>query len=141
MLKLKNKVIPVSEPDDVLIANPVSVDEIDYRNGELILYLSPSINGLWEISFKNLGSFTYINGFEPNRFEFSTDKARISVPPDENLIRTVVGNFRGYVSQTNEAYKERVLQALKKQQREEQERLQREIEEEEKRQRILKMIR
>lgn len=139
--QLKNTVIPFSEPDDPLIANPVSVGEMDYQNGKLIFFLKPFINGIWEFSFKSLGGYSFINGFEPRHFDFETDRATISVPDDENLIRTVSSNFHEYVNKTNQEYKNRVLEGIKKKQRSEQEKLQREIEEEEKRQQILKIFR
>lgn len=137
--KLKHKVIPKSEIDDPLLNNPIKLIGIDYRNGQLRLQLNQLVDPKWEHAFKTFSDFSYIQGYSPLEFTFHRDSATIQVP--ERLVQKITDHFNNYLAKCNNYYKEILISEKEKFEREEKIRLQNAIEEEERRQRIIKNTR
>ena len=136
--ELQNTVIPESEIDDPLILNPVQVTDVDYNGDTLFFELSPPVNPDWMECFQRIGNYPSVPGKGPARFGWDHGRAVIQATEEEAL--AIDGFIRGYVDSANAAYVELVKR--KKRHREEQQRqnLQRQLEKEQKRQRVLQKI-
>lgn len=134
--ELKAQVIPISELDDPLVIDPISLKGIDYRDGRLILNLSQTPNRKWIHEFHNMRNYSSLMGKEPHVYRFQADTA--SILTDEHHVQKLVNYFKGYLVKANQSYKARILKENKERQEREKRKLQQEREEEERRLRILK---
>jgi len=72
------KVIPITETDDPLIADPIRLTDFDWNNGNLMLQLNRPINENWKWALYNMGgTVTFLYGKEPRAFHLERDKAYI----------------------------------------------------------------
>lgn len=138
--QLKRRVIPESEIDDPFVGDPIRAERAaDYRDGRLVFMLSAAPPPNWINTFLALGNYSAIGGAEPDKFSFSGRAAIVPVII-ETSAPTVANHFKNYVEQANVAYRERLVRAQQEKQAEEREALRRQIEEEERRARVLKSI-
>jgi serine/threonine protein kinase len=135
--ELSNKVIPTSEIDDPLVINPVTVIGVNYEKGSLIFTLSQSVNNQWKFAFSNIGNFSHYFGYAPSLFKFDDNKAYIS---SREPTQKDIEYFQDYVSKANIDYAQQIRDEKKRKEETERQRLQQEIDEEEKKQRILKSL-
>jgi serine/threonine protein kinase len=136
---LKKRVIPTSEIVDPLIDDPIRLIGVDYRDGNLIFILSRPHNGKWIQAFQNIDYRYALLGSEPRSFQFFDDnKAKIKI--EEHYAQKLIDNFKRYIESANESYKTIVNRQKKEQEVAERRRLQAEIEEKERRQRVLKSV-
>jgi serine/threonine protein kinase len=99
---LKQTVIPTSVVTDPLVDDPIKLIDVDYRNYQLVFTVSRAPNSFWIRLFYNQGSYSFINGSEPQRFVFEDATAR--VPVKEESAQLVVAYFKTFIHQTNSVY-------------------------------------
>lgn len=137
--ELKKRVIPSSEVVDPLIDDPIRLVNIDYRNGNLIFILSRPFNATWIRAFQNIHYRYALYGKEPSSFQFfDNNKARNTI--EESDVQKLVDHFKRYIELANESYKTIVNRQKREQEEAERQRLQEEIVEKERRQRVLKSV-
>lgn len=118
--KLKDTVIPTSEVDDLLIADPIRIVNVNWENNTLRIELNHQPNQNWIWSLRNMGSYSYLMGKEPNNFQFSGKFAIISAGANE--AQQVVDYFKKWLQAANRLYAnklEKEQEAAERKQREE----------------------
>jgi serine/threonine protein kinase len=115
--QLKSTVVPESEIDDLLIANPIQVVDIDYADdGRLEFELSQAPPRQWAITFTNLRDYAALMGSEPSRFEFHGNRALVPVLGNQlSAMQAVANHFRNDVHATNENYKADLVNSQRRQ--------------------------
>jgi serine/threonine protein kinase len=140
---LKNTVIPASEISDPLISSPITLSDVDYRNGQLIFTISRSPNTRWQRHFRNMGSFSGVVGSGPEYFAFNGNTAIVSAT--ESTAQMVVNHFKNYLQRTNTLYAQDLKTQVEREEYERRQQLQEAIAREEKerdiRQRIKSQLR
>jgi serine/threonine protein kinase len=137
--ELKRTVVPQGEIDDPLILNPVRLVDVDYNGDTLFFTLSPTANSNWKQCFGNIGSYQSVLGKGPSRFAWDSDRAVIQATEQEAPL--IVEHFKTYVDQANAAYLEFVKETKRQTEERARREIQRQLEIEEKRQRLLQKIR
>jgi serine/threonine protein kinase len=136
--QLKETVVPVGEVDDLLIADPIKLVDFDWENDRLTLSLSHPVNETWIWALRNMGSFSSLLGKGPEYFSFAGDRAIIGAR--ENEVQRTIDYFKDWLPKANRVYEERIRRDLKAEEEKRRRQLQRQIEEQEARQRVLKNI-
>jgi eukaryotic-like serine/threonine-protein kinase len=136
--ELRNVVIPATQIDDPLIIDPPELEDVDYRDGRIIFTLSRPVNQYWAQAFTGQFVREYISNLSPANF--SVSGLTVGVRADERFAGHAQEHFKRYLSGANSGYKRMIEEAQKK--KEEQARLarQKQIDEEMKRQQILKIL-
>ncbi len=135
---LSQAVVPEAELDDPLIVNPVRLVNIDYNGDYLFFELSPPVNPNWIQSFGHIGSYQSVLGKGPPHFGW--DRGRAVIQATEQEAPLIAEFFKKYVDQANAVYLE-LLRNNKRQEEEGQRKeIQRQLEIERKRQRVLQKI-
>jgi serine/threonine protein kinase len=138
---LKSEVIPDTEADDPLIANPIRIVDIDYREGQLVFKLSAEPTPNWIMAFKNpRQNFPFYHGAEPVTFGFGGNSMGVRLPPGGEAAQ-LVRYASSYIDMANEQYRGTATAAHQQRLADEREQLRRQIEEEEHRKRILAEVR
>lgn len=137
--ELKQTVIPESELDDPLVRDPVQLVGIDYQNGKLVFNLSKRLNANWVNAFHSIGNYEYYHGYEPNHFEFRDNSTSVRI--EEQFVQKMIDMFKDYIRKANENYKRMMLEQKRQKEMAERQALQQRIEEEERRQRVLRNAR
>jgi serine/threonine protein kinase len=135
--ELKQMVVPVTDLDDPLISNPPRLVNFDYEPGVLILFFQQSVNAKWIDAFHNIAryaSVTSVMGKGPERFSFSGDSARI--PAQESEVQQIIDFFKAWLSHVNRVYAGMILREKQEVEEQQRKQLQKEIEEQERCQRI-----
>ncbi len=135
---LDQTVIPTTDIDDPLIADPPRLVNFDYKHGTLTLVLSRKINANWIEAFRDMRSHTSVWGKGPERFSISGAQASISA--QETEIQRIIDYFKEWLPQVNRIYEERVHSEKEETERQLRMNLQRQVEEEHRRQRVLNTI-
>jgi serine/threonine protein kinase len=137
--ELKDTVVPITDIDDPLIADPPRLISFDYDRGSLILILSRPVHGRWILAFQNMGEYSYIDGYEPHRFSISNDRATIEAREDN--VQLIINYFRDWLPLANAKYEQMIRQEKKYEEDEKRKKLRQEIADREQRLRILKSAR
>ncbi len=136
---LRKTVVPESELDDPLILDPVQLVGADYdKSGRLILQLSQPGNQTWHQALNSMGNYTSVFGKGPEAFSLQGSLA--SVHAYEHEIKDLIGYFKQWLPRVNQRYKEIVTSEKQQREANERQRIQAEIAEEERIQRIRKNI-
>lgn len=133
--QLNNTVILSAEIDDPIILDPIRIVDVDWQNFRLILILNQPVNDKWVNIIKNLGSRYSIHNKGPEFFRYQGNQA--SIQADENEIEPIIRYFKQWLIDANIIYERNVIQEQRKKDDDERERIKKEIEIEEKRNRIL----
>ena len=141
--ELEQKVVPVTNiaSDHPLIADPPRLVDIDVKSGVLILLLQCSVSPKWRNAWTQMGrtsALTYIMNKGPEQFSFSGNRA--TIPAREDEIQQIVNYFKSWLEITNRIYAEIIYREKQEAEAELREQLQQEIEEKERRLRILANI-
>lgn len=136
--QLKGKVIPVTELDDPFISDPLRLVGADWDKNVLTLEFQHPVSKEWIGALQNMGSYESILGKGPEAFKFRDNKAVIS--SSEQEVQKIIDFFSRWLPKANAVY-ERNMRRSKEQEEERQRReLERQIEEQEARQRVLRNI-
>lgn len=136
--ELKQTVIAESDLDDPLILDPPRLVGVDYDNGTLILLFNRPVNPKWVWALQNMGSYSNIMGKDPGAFSFSGKTARINAREQE--IQDIINHFKNWIPAANIKYVETIRKEMNEVAENERKRIQKEIEEQERRQRIIKNV-
>jgi len=136
--ELKDTVVPVTELDDPLIADPPRLINVDWDQGTLTLFFQQPVNDKWIWALQNMGSHSSLVGKGPEFFKIHGDKAVISAREKE--VQTIIDYFHGWLPKANSVYERRILREKKEAEEKQRKELERQTEEQEARQRILKSI-
>ncbi len=126
--QLEKTVVPTSEVDDILIAEPVKIVEVDYDNGTLIFKLNHVVvNTQWFHMFRDpKGYFQHIQGAHPQNFSLQGNTA--SIRANEHDAPRIAETFPKFLENTNREYKSKKEWELKEQERVKRQTLQADIE-------------
>lgn len=117
---LKSTVIPTSEIDDPLIAEPMRIVDVHWDNETLSVVLNHQPNPNWQWSIRNMGNYSSLMGKGPDNFHFVGKEARISVSGKQAQL--VIDHFRNWIPVANRVYNNKLKQdqeAVERKQREE----------------------
>lgn len=126
--RLRDTVIPTSEADDPLIADPMRIVGVDWDKGTLSIELNHQPNPNWLWSLGNMGGYSSLMGKGPDNFQFVGKSARISA--SSNQAQEVVDYFKQWLPQANRIYENKVKQDLEAVERRQRDELQRRIKQE-----------
>ena len=135
---LKQTVIPVTDIDDLLIADPPKLVDFDWDRGVLTLFLNQPVNKKWTWALYNMGNYASIMGKGPERFAFSGKEAKINAR--ENEVQKVIDYFKDWLPKANRVYEQKIRREKQEAEEKSRQELQREIEEREARQRVIKKV-
>jgi serine/threonine protein kinase len=124
--ELERTVIPTSEVDDILIANPVRIVKVDYKNESLIIELNHPVNETWVIIFRNQSYFNALVGGLPQDFYFRGNT--VSVRVREYDVEKIFEQFKRFLNTANEKYRSQKESQLRESERQKREALQAETE-------------
>jgi serine/threonine protein kinase len=136
--ELKDTVVPVTELDDPLIADPPRLVNIDWNHDTLTLFFQRPVNDKWVWALQNMGSHTSLRGKGPEAFHIGGDKAVIVA--HENEVQQIIDYFNGWLPQVNRVYEQRIRREKEEAEEKQRKELERQIAEQEARQRVLKNI-
>lgn len=136
--KLKDTVVPVTELDDPLIADPPRLVNFDWDRGTLTLFFQRPVNEKWVWALQNMGSFSSLMGKGPGSFNIRGNKAVIDAT--ENEVQRIIDYFRDWLPSANRVYEQRIRREKEEAEEKKRKELKRQIAEEEARQRVLKNI-
>jgi serine/threonine protein kinase len=136
--KLKQTVVPVTDIDDPLVADPPHLAGVDWDKGKLTLILHRPINPIWQWAFNNMSGYSFFFGARPENFSISGNKATINARSSD--VQRIVDLFKSWLPIAARTYEEKIRNDKFRKEEEERQRLKREIEEEEERLRVLKSI-
>jgi len=136
--KLKETVVPVTEIDDPLIADPPRLINVGWNRGNLTLFLSSPINNKWVWALQNMGSYESLSSKKPKDFSVSGDKAVTTAREDE--VQKIIDSFKKWLPKANQVYKYQVEQEKEQEEKAKRKELERQIKEQEARQRVMKNV-
>lgn len=136
--KLKQTVVTESDLDDPLILDPPRLVDFDYNGRMLSLIFNKPVNGKWVWALQNMGSPTSLWGKGPEAFSISGDKATIRAT--EREIQAIINHFKNWIPVANRKYEEKIRDERREAAESERRRIQKEIEERERRERIRKNV-
>jgi serine/threonine protein kinase len=139
--ELQKTVIPETELVDPVIKKPVAIESqgLDYQRGKLLIPLNQDPPVQWINCLRQSHSFTYIPGLiQPGLFGFENKVATISI--DERHAQEAINLFKEYVIGTNIRYAQMVRDEHNQKLRLEKEYLQKQIDDEKRRQSLLKNL-
>lgn len=136
--ELKQTVITESDLDDPLILDPPRLVNFDYDRETLVLIFNKPVNHKWVWALQNMGNYSSLMDKEPASFSISGDKATIHARESE--VQDIINYFKNWIPNANRKYEERIRAEIRETAESERKRIQQEIEERERRQRILKSV-
>lgn len=136
LAELNDTVISVEEPDDPLIAEPMQIETIDWRNGNASVTLNHEPTMAWLNAYNSIGNFSYTFSFHPHaNIQFYGNTAVFSC--ESKQLQSYVNFFKGWLENANKNYEIQENQRLQREERELQERLEQQKKAEEERQAAL----
>jgi len=134
----KKTVILDTEIDDPLILDPPRLINFDWDRGNLSLILSQPVNAKWIWALQNMGNYTSLWGKTPERLKFSQNVATIHAREDQ--VQEIINFFKSWLPRANQVYEQRIRRDMEEEKTRKRQELQRQIEEQEARQRVLKKV-
>jgi serine/threonine protein kinase len=134
--ELKGTVVPITELDDPLVADPLRLVNFDWDRGTLTLFFQQPVNEKWMWALQNMGNHTSVLGKGPEAFKFHGDKAVIGAT--ENEVQRIIDYFNDWLPKANRVYEQRIRREKEEAEKKQREELERQIAEQEVRQRVLK---
>ena len=128
--KLKRTVIPESDIDDPLIADPPRIIDVDWDGRELNILFNQTLNSKWRKELYDIGGF--------DRFNISGKKAIIIASGNEVQMR--VDQINRWLPRANRNYEETVRREKREEEAKKRQCLKRQIKEQEERLRVLNSI-
>lgn len=134
--ELKATVVPITELDDPLIADPPRLVNFDWDQGTLTLFFQQPVTEEWVWALQNMGSHTSVLGKGPDAFKIDGDKAVIGAT--ENEVQRIINYFTDWLPKANRVYEQRMRREKEEAEEKQRKELERQIAEQETRQRVLK---
>lgn len=106
--QLEAIVIPETEVDDVLIADPIKIVNVDWENNILTIKLNHPVNQNWVWAIKNMGNYTSVMGKGPEYFQFKGNIALVSASSNE--AQQVINYFKEWLPKANQVYEIKLKQ-------------------------------
>lgn len=132
----KQEVIPALVIPEI---HEVKINDIDYINGNLIINLNIIPDSIWIALFKNpREGYSSLVGYGPEAFNFRGKTVSIGI--SEGYIQQIIDSFKQYIGMATRAYQHHLSTEAKKKENENKLRLQNEIEDAEKRKRVLEKV-
>jgi eukaryotic-like serine/threonine-protein kinase len=104
--KLDASVIPSSRIDDPLAINSIQIIDWDWDKGKLTLIFNQPVNREWIAALNNMGSFTWLDGYAPDRFSFESNRAIVA--SEERTVQAIIDHFKGWIPLATEVYKNKL---------------------------------
>jgi serine/threonine protein kinase len=133
--ELRNEVVPKSEVEDVLIADPPQLVAVQWDAGSLVFTMSRPVNEQWAQIFRKPGDHSYIHGHGPETFRIKDSELRVACST-EGIAQQLTDLTKQYVTKANQNYKARVETASRERQAAEEAELRRRVEEAERAKRV-----
>jgi hypothetical protein len=131
-------VIPSSQIVDSLIEDPVRAEPIDYRGGKIIFTLSQPVNQLWSQAFVGQTVLSYPSGLSPQNFEING--TTVELRADEKTAGAALDYLNRYIQGATSGYKRKLEEERIRREENDRRAIQNQIDEEEKRQRVLGIL-
>ncbi len=136
--EMKDTVVPVTELDDPLIADPPRLVNFDWDRGKLTLFFQQPVNEKWVWALQNMGGHASLMGKGPEYFRIHGDKAVIDAI--ENQVQKIIDYFNDWLPAANRVYEQLIRREKEEAEEKQRKELERQIAEQEARQRVLKNI-
>lgn len=139
--ELKKLSIEQNTENDVLISNPVKIIDVEITQGyKLIIKFNNILNDLWIDTLFNIDR-EEIYGYGPERYDFYRDTATLNLNQGNiDNAPKLVNYFKQWISSTNEIYPKKLEEQQKKEEIIRQEKIKKEIRDNEQLKEILKKI-
>jgi serine/threonine protein kinase len=139
--ELKQAVVPISDLDDLLIIDPPQLVRLDYEQGVLTLFFQHPINAKWINALRNMGMYTSLMGKGPEQFSLSNAGNSVCIPAQESEVQQIINHFKDWLPNANRVYAEMIRGEKQEADQRQRKQLQQQIEDQERRQRILASVR
>ena len=136
--ELKDTVVPVTDLDDPLITDPPRIVNFDWDRNTLTLIFQQPVNEKWVWALQNMRSYSSLMGYGPEAFKIRGDKAVINAT--EDLVQRIIDYFNDWLPNANRVYEQRIRREKEEAEETQRKELERQIKEQEARQRVLKNI-
>jgi hypothetical protein len=136
--ELKETVVPITELEDELISDPIRIIDFDWNKNQLTLIFQRPVNQKWIEALRNMGNYESVVGKGPEAFGFDNNKAIISAREEE--IQLIINFFSQWIPKANAVYKRNMQRLKEEEENRQRKELERQIQEQETRQRVLKNI-
>ena len=136
--ELKDTVVPVTELDDLLIIDPPRLVNFDWNRNTLTLFFQQPVNDKWVWALRHMGGHTSLVGKGPEAFDIRGHKAVIDA--DENQVQKIIDYFNDWLPAANRVYEQRIRREKEEAEEKQRKEFERQIAEQEARQRVLKNI-
>lgn len=133
--ELTSTVIPSHDVDDPIVAEPMSITDVEWDNGMLIIHLNHLPNYQWQSALRNMGNFSAAMGKGPDAFNFRDKTARINAS-DESEAQRIIDHFKQWLPITARVYENKLKQDAQQAEQEKIRELERKIHEEQKKKSI-----
>jgi serine/threonine protein kinase len=137
---LKSMILRETEVDDPFIANPVTIQSIDFKAETLYLTLSAIPPQKWVAAFHGSGISTGLAGHGPDRFVFLGKLAHLRIARGTDPLQ-LVDRAKAYVAEANRHYAEMAVAAHREYLENERKKHLAQIAAEERRQHVLARVR
>lgn len=140
--QLRNTVIPASTIDDPFVQNPITIEQFDVRDGNLVAILNVAPPPDWIRIFTRQPVRSFVADAEPANWSISGKEAVLRFHPQrfEAEAKLISEYFKGYVENANALYLQHLQAAARQREANEAQALRERIAEEERRQRILSKL-
>jgi serine/threonine protein kinase len=136
--ELKQTVVPVTDLDDPLVSDPIRIVRVDWERDQLTLFFQQAVNPKWIGALNNMGGYASVWGKGPEKFSFQGDRALINA--NESEVQRIIDHFKQWLPNANRKYEEMLRTEKTQSEQLQRKKIQAEIEEQERRQRILSSI-
>ena len=136
---LKNTVVPASSVDDPLVVDPIRLERIEFLDDRLFFVFQKPATPRWFSLFQRVDYGTAPAGKTPSRYQFHSNAVSIDVS-DEREAEKIIKFFSPWIPSTNENYRREVEREYEVRQEVRRAALKNELAQEERRRRILSVI-
>ncbi len=138
----KNIVIPITDEDDPLALEGISLVGLDWTHGTLTLKLNRPASPQWiQRGLLNMGGHSGVMGYGPERFHIQGNSASIDGIDSENTAQRIIDHFKQWLPRANDAYRRWRQEDRERKAAQERESLQKQLAELEKQQRMRQTLR
>lgn len=131
---LKETVIPAGELDAPIVTEPMAIVNARWNGGNLGIELNHKPNPVWIWAFHNMGNYSMMLGYEPQRFQFIGNVAWIPCRADD--AQMIIDHFKQWLQIAGGVYRLKLKEEIEQAERKQRAELQRKIKEEEESARI-----